>query len=74
MGNPIFFSEIEPHLNTVPSAFLNPAPLNLKVPVLIKMVLLVVDKQCWYSLSLMTNIINGKTVISSSVLETFFGS
>ena len=46
MRNPNFF-EIGPRLDTAPGAFLNCAPSNLRI--LIKLVLLELDMQCWYS-------------------------
>ena len=41
------FFEIGPRLDTAPWAFLYRAPSNLRI--LIKLVLLVLDMQCWYS-------------------------
>ena len=46
MANPNFF-EIGPRLDPAPGAFLNRAPSNLRI--LIKLVLLALDTQCWYS-------------------------
>ena len=46
MRNPIFF-EIGLRLDTAPGAFLNHAPSNLRI--LIKLALLVLDMQSWYS-------------------------
>ena len=46
MGNPKFF-EIGPRLDTAPGAFLNRASSNLRI--LIKLVLLALDEQLWYS-------------------------
>ena len=41
------FFEIGPRLDTAPGSFLNHAPSNLRI--LIKLVLLVLDMQRWYS-------------------------
>ena len=46
MGIQNFF-EIGPRLDAAPGAFSNRAPSNLRI--LIKLVLLVLDTQCWYS-------------------------
>ena len=45
MGNPFFL--IGPRLDTAPSAFLNCTPSNLSI--LMTLVLLVLDIQCWSS-------------------------